>query len=558
MANKALVIAACAVALAGVGLVAFDDKLEGTRPVLDGATLAAELDVRLRDATTAVSARTETLAALPSLHDSVSTDAKTVRGQTQRELSFQPKPGESITIAQVPVHGEPTTLLALPEGATAADVAHDGVRLGLERGQLVVTDVVSVTPSEAARAAELRGALAITQPVDLEPLRERLVAMAASMTLRLDGKTARLGAERAGARDVLVPVVPASPLAARLEVEASVPTVASGPPFRFIGGGGIALSVVLLGLGLGRARPRPRPRPRSHHVEVDVGRAATLAGNVLRIGEGSVIADTYEVVRLLGRGGMGTVWEATHLRLPDRRVAIKLLTIEDQTQEHLARFRREAEVTSRLGHPNIVGVLDFNTLPSGQPYIVLEYLEGESLADRLDRAGPIGLDEALAYATQIASALSAAHAAGVVHRDLKPDNIFLVPSPAGLPIVKVLDFGISKMRGSVTVQTKEAQILGTPQYMSPEQANGKNSEVDARTDVWALGTIVFEMLVGQPAFAGETMTSLLVNVLVNPSPSLRGTPGVPDRVARALDLALEKDAALRWRDMPSFIEALTT
>jgi serine/threonine-protein kinase len=250
------------------------------------------------------------------------------------------------------------------------------------------------------------------------------------------------------------------------------------------------------------------------------------------------------------------VWRARHLRLPDKQVAVKFLLNEDNNAELLARFRREAEVTSKLGHPNIVGVMDFNVLPSGMPYIVLEYLEGESLTARIER-GPVPLQEALAITRQIASALHAAHKIGVVHRDLKPDNVFLVPSESGGVVAKVLDFGISKMRDNVSVKTQESTILGTPQYMSPEQANGKSSEVDARSDLWALGTIVYEMLTGHAAFQGESMTTLLVAVLVTPSPSLRGQPGVPDHVADALDRALAKDPADRQPDVPSFIAELT-
>src|SRR5579859_1098740 len=145
---------------------------------------------------------------------------------------------------------------------------------------------------------------------------------------------------------------------------------------------------------------------------------------------GMVVGDTYEVVALIGRGGMGSVWSARHRRLPDKRVAVKVLHTGALDQEAYARFRREAEIASRIGHPNIVEVLDFNTLPSGAPYLVLEYLEGESLASRL-RRGPLALEEALEIMRQVGSALQAAHAAEVVHRDLKPDNIFLCPTDSG-------------------------------------------------------------------------------------------------------------------------------
>jgi eukaryotic-like serine/threonine-protein kinase len=276
------------------------------------------------------------------------------------------------------------------------------------------------------------------------------------------------------------------------------------------------------------------------------------------IGVGSVIQDTYEVTRLLGQGGMGAVWEAQHLRLPDKRVAVKLLVGEHVNEELFARFRREAEITSKLGHPNIVGVLDFNTLPGGAPYIVLELLEGESLTARIER-GPIAVPDALLIAQQIGSALHAAHRAEIVHRDLKPDNVFLVraASDEHREQVKVLDFGISKMRGNLSTKTQDATMLGTPQYMSPEQANGRNSEVDARSDVWALGAIVYEMVTGQAAFGGQTIPQIVMRIVIDPSPSLRDRAGVPEHVAAAVDRALAKEPSARFADARAFITALT-
>src|SRR5262245_24269579 len=192
---------------------------------------------------------------------------------------------------------------------------------------------------------------------------------------------------------------------------------------------------------------------------------------------GAVVAETYQVTRLLGRGGMGSVWEASHLRLPGKRVAIKVLHANVAAdQEALARFRREAEIATRLGHPNIVEVHDFNSLPDGQPYLVLELLIVESLDSRMRRA-PVSLDNAMRIAGQIGAALAAAHREQVVHRDLKPQNVFLVrprmdEAEGGGELVKVLDFGISKIRGSQTIVTLDSTVLGTPQYMAPEQATG--------------------------------------------------------------------------------------
>jgi len=274
---------------------------------------------------------------------------------------------------------------------------------------------------------------------------------------------------------------------------------------------------------------------------------------------GAVLGDTYRIQALIGRGGMGAVWAAEHLRLPGKHVAVKvLLDAAAGGEEMLQRFRREAEIASRLGHPNIVEVLDFNTLPTGQPYIVLEYLQGETLAARL-ASGRLQLDEALAITRQIGSALQAAHRAGVVHRDLKPDNVFLCAPEEDMPTrVKVLDFGISKIRGSQSLRTQDAILMGTPQYMSPEQATGKNTAVDARTDVFALGAIVYEMLGGQPAFAGGSLAEVVYRVVHGQPTALRDlAPALPENVLDAVDRALQKDPDVRPQDIGAFILELT-
>jgi eukaryotic-like serine/threonine-protein kinase len=275
---------------------------------------------------------------------------------------------------------------------------------------------------------------------------------------------------------------------------------------------------------------------------------------------GAMVADTYRVTRLLGRGGMGAVWAAEHLRLPGRQVAVKvLLTPGVASGEAFARFRREAEIASRLGHPHIVQVLDFHTLPSGEPYIVLELLQGETLAQRLQR-GPVPVEETLGIARQVGSALQAAHRAGVVHRDLKPDNVFLCTPQDEIPgpNVKVLDFGISKIRGSQTVATQDAVLMGTPQYMAPEQALGKNTSIDARTDVFALGAIVYEMLGGAPAFGGSSLAEVVYKVVHGqPQPLAQLRTGLPLNVLSAVDRALQKDPTHRPNDVSAFISELT-
>lgn len=279
-----------------------------------------------------------------------------------------------------------------------------------------------------------------------------------------------------------------------------------------------------------------------------------------RLEEGSILHDTYELVAPLGRGGMGVVWRAQHVRLP-RQMAIKVLDESAyESEELLHRFRREAEITSQLGHPHIVQVFDFNVLADGRAYLVMELLRGESLRDRLKR-GPIEPAATLEILRQVGSALARAHQAGVVHRDLKPENIFLCADdgPNPRPHAKVLDFGISKIQGSQTVVTQESALLGTPKYMSPEQAKGENAELDARTDQFALGAIAYEMMTGQPAFAGTSVTSVLYKVLhEDPRPVTEISGSVAPSFDSAIRRALAKDREARFESIEAFLDAITT
>jgi serine/threonine protein kinase len=275
---------------------------------------------------------------------------------------------------------------------------------------------------------------------------------------------------------------------------------------------------------------------------------------------GSVIADTYTVEALLGRGGMGAVFLASHKRLAGKRVAIKILHTEIEDAEVLARFRREAEIAAKLNHPNIVGVIDYNVSPDGMPYLVLDYLEGETLAQRIER-GPMPVDQVLSIVRQVGSALAAAHRAGIVHRDLKPQNIFLVATEVdGRPIeiAKVLDFGISKIRDSNTVKTQDSVLLGTPQYMAPEQAIGQQAKIDERTDVFAFGAIVYEMLSGQAAFAGESLPVVVFKVVYEqPPPLASAAPSVSPAIVAAVTRAMAKPSEDRFSTVSGFVEAIT-
>jgi serine/threonine-protein kinase len=278
-----------------------------------------------------------------------------------------------------------------------------------------------------------------------------------------------------------------------------------------------------------------------------------------RVAEGTLLRDTYLIERLLGTGGMGEVYEATHRRLSGR-YAIKVLLREMASQPGaFARFRREAELTSSLRHPNIVQVIDFNLMDDGAPYLVMEYLDGVDLATRLE-PGPMSPSAALPLIKQIASALGAAHARGIVHRDLKPQNIFLVRIEGGdhEEIAKVLDFGISKMKSAAKSVTQDATVLGTPQYMSPEQALGQIDEIDHTTDQFALGAIAYEMLTGRAAFAGDDSLSVMYQVVNGePAPLLGANAG---RGAAALQAvlfkALAKKKSDRYSSVTDFARAL--
>ena len=277
------------------------------------------------------------------------------------------------------------------------------------------------------------------------------------------------------------------------------------------------------------------------------------------VGPGAVIAGTYRIEQVLGEGGMGLVYEAQHLRVP-KRVAIKVLrTTPDH--EQLARFRQEAEVATKLRHPGIVDVIDFNTLPSGAAYLVMELLVGENLAERMRAQGRLSVDQALPIIRQIAAALHAAHCAGVVHRDLKPENVFLVKREDDgemVDAVKLLDFGISKVHGSSVVRTRDDAVLGTPRYMAPEQALGRNDEIDPRSDQFSLGVIAYEMLAGVPPFGGNNSTRVMFQIAHDAPPPLgKLAADAPRSVVDAIERAMSKEPHERFDDLSLFIKALT-
>lgn len=269
---------------------------------------------------------------------------------------------------------------------------------------------------------------------------------------------------------------------------------------------------------------------------------------------GSVVGN-YHVQRTIGRGGMGTVYEAVQQPI-GRKVALKVLHSEYANDpDVLKRFFNEARAANLINHPSIVQVSDYGQLPSGAAYLVMEYLTGETLAERLSTSpGRLSPELAQHMAWQLASALSAAHAAGIVHRDLKPGNIMLTPDavmPGGLR-VKILDFGIAKLaeRGDSRPNTRTGSVLGTPAYMAPEQCKGELF-VDGKTDVYALGVILFEVLAGKPPFSAPNDLALLNMQVSDDPPNLQQkAPRVPSVLANWIHKMLKKKPA----DRPTMAE----
>jgi serine/threonine-protein kinase len=271
----------------------------------------------------------------------------------------------------------------------------------------------------------------------------------------------------------------------------------------------------------------------------------------------TIICDRYQVVRTIGRGGMGEVYEVRHLRTK-APLALKILRADGNLSAQIVdRFRREAEITSNLSHPNIVRVFDFDNLVEGRPFLVMELLEGRELTRLLEARIPLPPGEVAPIVEQIALGLTAAHERGIVHRDLKPGNVFLTTVPgSNLEIVKLLDFGISKVRDGVATTTGTDTIMGTPSYMSPEQARGKTGEATDRADQFALAAIAYEMLSGHRAFPGDDPASVLYRVVHERPTELRArVPTLPPALEAVIDRGLAKRPEDRFPSVQAFAGA---
>jgi serine/threonine-protein kinase len=275
---------------------------------------------------------------------------------------------------------------------------------------------------------------------------------------------------------------------------------------------------------------------------------------------GTVLDGKYRIEGFLGKGAMGYVVQATQMAL-DRVVAIKFLLRANDADAEL-RFLREARIAGRLKSQHAAKVLDVG-VHDGAPFIVMEYLDGEDLAARIERAGALGVQDAVGYVLQACEALAEAHSAGIVHRDIKPANLMLTTGAGGAPCIKVLDFGVSKAVGQLGLAgteevrlTATSQSIGSPLYMAPEQINDA-AHVDGRADVWSLGVVLYQLLTETTPWTGDTLLALFSSMASNAAtPISEYRPDVPPGLTAIIEQCLQKDRARRWPGVAEFAAAL--
>jgi eukaryotic-like serine/threonine-protein kinase len=278
---------------------------------------------------------------------------------------------------------------------------------------------------------------------------------------------------------------------------------------------------------------------------------------------GKTVGGRYLIRGVLGKGGMGTVYDAEHLGL-GRQVAIKVLS-PSQAKKRVAvkRFQQEARAAGAIGHPNICEVYDLGLLDDASPYLVMEKLVGQTLADRIGKEGGLPIEDVIEVVVQVLSGLIAAHEKGIVHRDIKPENIFLARRPGSAPIIKLLDFGVSKMMpefqtGEESLDlTRTGMVMGTPYYMAPEQARGERN-LDGRVDVYACGVVMYEALVGRRPFLAPNYNALLLSIInTTPKPIRESRPSVPAELEAMVMRAMTKNRDERYPSALAFLRELS-
>lgn len=275
---------------------------------------------------------------------------------------------------------------------------------------------------------------------------------------------------------------------------------------------------------------------------------------------GQLLDKKYRIVRLLGQGGMGAVYEGENVRI-HHRVAIKVLHPGIASDSGaVERFEREAQAAGKIGSEHIVEVYDLGEMPSGARYMVMEFLEGETLAGRLERGGPRAPSVAATFMLQMLEGLGAAHAAGIIHRDLKPDNIFLQRTRAAADFVKIVDFGVSKFNslsgGSGMSMTRTGSIVGTPYYMSPEQLKG-SKHTDHRSDLYSAGVVLFETVTGDVPFKADTLNELMFKIVLEPpTDPEQAAPGLDPAFAEIIRKAMIREPDKRYQSASEFGSAI--